>query len=89
MPLYGDITRICQCLTAHPHPARVRARAATVEQALGRAIAWEAAVEAMVAGFSEALNLHLESGALTDKEIGLAESLREEKYATPAWTCRI
>ncbi|HDQ72704.1 MAG TPA: lipoate--protein ligase family protein, partial [Chloroflexi bacterium] len=47
MPLYGDITRICRCLTAHPDPARVQARAATVEQALGRAIAWEAAVEAM------------------------------------------
>jgi lipoate-protein ligase A len=34
VPLYGDISRICALLVSRPGPARVRAGAATVEQAL-------------------------------------------------------
>jgi len=89
LPLHGDITRICPLLTAHPDPARVRARATTVEEALGRLISWSQAVEALTAGFAEALNLRLEPGKLTEEEQRLTERLRAKKYAADKWTRRI
>jgi len=89
LPLHGDIARICSLLAAHPDPAQVRARATTVEEALGRTVAWEEAADALATGFAEALNLHLEPGALTDAERVWAEELRTDKYTTEAWTCRV
>ena len=97
LPLYGDITRICPLLAAHPEPARVRARATTVEEALGslgsvragRTVTWDEAAEAMAAGFSEALNLHFEVGTLTDEERAWAQELRATKYATDGWASRV
>jgi lipoate-protein ligase A len=85
LPLYGDITRICPLLVAHPDPARVRARATTVEEAIGRSVTWDEAAEALATGFAEALNLCLEAGSLTDEEQAWAEELRAEKYATEEW----
>jgi len=97
LPLYGDITRICPLLAAQPDPARVRARATTVEEALGffssagdrRTVTWGEAAEAVAAGFSEALNLHFETGTLTDEERAWARELRAAKYATDDWTSRV
>ena len=97
LPLYGDITRICPLLSACPDPARVRARATTVEQALGsfgsaqdkRPVTWDGVADALAAGFAEALNLHLEPGTLTDEEHAWAERLRAEKYAADDWTHRV
>jgi len=89
LPLYGDITRICPLLTSRPDPARVHARATTVEEALGRPVTWEEAADALAAGFAETLNIHLEPGALTDEERAWAEELRVEKYATEKWTERV
>ena len=89
LPLYGDITRICPLLTARPDPARVRARATTVEEALGRPVTWDEAAEALAAGFAEALNLRLEPSTLTDEEWTWAKKLRMEKYATKGWTGRV
>jgi len=89
LPLCGDITRIGSLLVARPDPARVRARATTVEEALGRPVTWDEAAEALAAGFAEALNLHLEPGQLTDEERAWADRLRVEKYATDEWTKRI
>ncbi|MBL7065851.1 MAG: lipoate--protein ligase family protein [Anaerolineae bacterium] len=89
LPLYGDITRICPLLTAHPDPARVRTRATTVEEVLGRPITWDEAADALAAGFAEALNLRLEPGTLTDEERAWAQELRAERYATKEWTGRV
>ena len=97
LPLYGDITRICPLLAAHPDPARVRARATTVEEALDsvgsapnrRTVTWDEAADAVAAGFTEALDLHLEPGALTDQERAWAEELRTGRYATDDWTRRV
>jgi len=97
LPLYGDITRICPLLAACPDPARVRARATTVEQALGSfgsaqdkwPVTWDGVANVLAAGFAEALNLHLEPGTLTDEEHAWAERLRAEKYATDDWTHRV
>jgi lipoate-protein ligase A len=89
LPLYGDITRICQFLVARPDPARVRARAATVEEALKRPVTWEEAADAMVTGFAEALHLRLEPSMLTDEERAWAEELRGTKYAADEWSHRV
>ena len=89
VPLHGDIARICPLLTSRPDPTRVRARATTVEEALGRPVTWDEAAEALAAGFAEALNLRLEPGTLTTEERAWAEELRAEKYATDEWTGRV
>lgn len=89
VPLHGDIARICPLLRGHPDPARVRSRATTVEEALGRRVGWSEAAEALVEGFAEALNLQLQRGELTAREIDAAEELREKKYARRAWTMTI
>jgi lipoate-protein ligase A len=89
LPLYGDITRICPLLAAHPDPERVRARATTVEQALGRTVTWERMADVLAAGFAEALNLHLEPGALTQDEHAWAEELQAERYTADGWNHRI
>ena len=88
VPLYGDITRICGVLAARPDPTRVRARATSVQEALGRPVTWDEAVDAMIASFAEALNLQFESGTVIGQEQGWARELHEEKYATEAWTYR-
>ncbi len=89
VPLHGDIARICPLLREHPDPARVRSRATTVEEAVGRQVGWEEGAEALVEGFAEALNMRLEPGELTAAEVDWAEKLREEKYARRAWTMTI
>jgi lipoate-protein ligase A len=88
VPLHGDIARICSLLVSRPDPARVRARAATVDEVVGRRITWEDTAEALAEGFAEALNLRLELGSLSEQETAQAEKLRNEKYATDAWTHR-
>lgn len=86
IPLYGDIARICPLLVTHPDPARVRARATTIQEILDQAVSWNEAAEALKAGFAAALNLHFEPGKLSDQETALAERLRAEKYATDEWS---
>jgi lipoate-protein ligase A len=89
LPLHGDISRICALLESRPDPSRLRARATTVEETLGRPVTWESTVEALSAGLAETLNLHLEPGELTDDELTWMEELRAEKYATDEWTNRV
>ena len=88
LPLTGDIARICRYLADPPEPERVRARAATLESALGRWVGWQEAAEAMVTGFSTALSLTLTPGELALEEQGWVVELRAEKYANDAWTWR-
>jgi lipoate-protein ligase A len=89
IPLYGDITRICAVLAARPDPRRVKARATTVQEAMARFVTWDEAFEAMVLGFSEALNLRLVPGELTSEERKWADQLRAEKYSADSWTFRV
>lgn len=95
LPLYGDVARICEAL-AFPDDAareaarvRVRERAATLEEALGRAVSFAEAAQAMTDGFAEALNVTLVPGDLSTAEQARAEALREEKYAAEAWTGKL
>ena len=89
VPLYGDITRICPLLAARPDPTRVRARATTVGEMMGRLVTWDEVTEAVVAGFARALNLCLEPGRLTSEERTWAEELRAAKYAVGTWTAHV
>jgi len=86
LPLCGDVTRICFLLVPPADPRRVRARAITLEQAIGRPVPWREAAEAMIEGFAQALNLRLVLEGLTPKEKQTAERLRKQKYGSEKWT---
>src|SRR5574341_1837399 len=95
LPLTGDIARICEGLRFDSDDerqraaARVRQRATAVREVLGHEVSWDKAAAAMARGFTEALNLQLEAGALTARESELAVKLREEKYAAGSWNERV
>lgn len=88
LPLTGDITRICPFLNPPADPARVRARATTLAEVLGREVLWEEAAQAVAEGFARTLSLQLEIGELTPWEVDVAQRLQQEKYASDTWTFR-
>jgi lipoate-protein ligase A len=94
LPLCGDLTRIFDYLRLESEKKRqalrraLRARAATLEEVLGRAVSFDETAEALAAGFAQALNLNLELGRLTARERELAEQARRERYATDEWNFR-
>lgn len=88
LPLTGDIARICPFLNPPADPARVRARATTLAEILGREVSWEEAAQAVAGGFARALNLQLEPEELTPWEVNVAQQLRREKYTSDHWTFR-
>ncbi len=94
-PLKGDLARIVTALKFPTEVARVEAKtrllahATTVERELGQAPEWQQASDAFQSAFINTLNLSLEPGRLTQKEMQRAEDLMVEKYAHPSWTKRI
>jgi lipoate-protein ligase A len=92
--LQGDITRICRYLVVPSEERRqalrreLRARATSLELVLGRVVPFAQVVEALVRGFSEALNLHLEPGELSQHELALVQRFRREKYTAETWNFR-
>ncbi len=94
LPLTGDITRICDVLHNPDEASRensrnqVRARAITLETALGRAVTWQTAAEAIVHGFVETFGIDLIRGELTHTEQEQAVRLSTEVYENSAWTFR-
>jgi len=94
LPLQGDITRICCYLVVLSEERRqelrreLRARATSLELILGWVVPFAQVVEALVRGFSEALNLHLEPGELSEHELALVQQFRREKYTAEAWNFR-
>ena len=89
LPLVGDIARICDVLISHPDPARVRARAATVEGVLGRAVSFGEAAQAVAQGMAAALDLDLAPGDLLPQEREWADELRQTRYAADEWNRRL
>ncbi|MFW9944725.1 MAG: biotin/lipoate A/B protein ligase family protein, partial [Candidatus Sifarchaeia archaeon] len=65
--------------------ADARQRVTSIRDLLGRQVSMDELREALVAGFSEALNLELVPGDLTVEEMNLAASLVHEKYGTDEW----
>jgi len=93
LPLSGDITRIFDALALSKAQKsdlsqKLLARATTLERELRRIVSFEAAAEALSAGFAEALNLHLQPGQLTSRERELTAQLRAKQYANDAWNKR-
>jgi len=89
VPLTGDIARICPLLAALPGRNRVRARAATLEDVLGKPVSWSDVADALAEGFAEALTLELKPAELSNGERLWTESLREKKYATDDWNRKV
>lgn len=61
-------------------------RATCLREALGRPVCFGEVAQALALGFQEALGLELEAGQPSLEEWELAQRLRREKYASPAWT---
>lgn len=95
LPLYGDIARITHALRFEDEvqrtqaAERVRQRAATVEEALGRVVPWEEAAAALQQGFAQALGLNFEPGELSVGEEAHAQHWAQQQYAHEAWTLRV
>ena len=92
LPLQGDTARIVSLLrlSSEGHRARLTARltamSTTLAQAAGRMVSFDEAVQALTAGFAEALNVELLKAELTDWERRTADRLREEKYRAQEYT---
>lgn len=94
LPLYGDITRICECLAYEDESEReqarqkVRERATTLEAALGQRWEYEDVAQALIEGFARTFELELIESDLTDSERVQAEQFIHQVYATPEWTAK-
>jgi lipoate-protein ligase A len=94
LPLEGDVTRIFDFLKVPSEERReelkqeLRARATSLELALGHSVSFEEVARHLAVGFAQALNLRLIPGQLSQYELALAERLRREKYAARGWNFR-
>jgi lipoate-protein ligase A len=95
LPLAGDIGRICQILKYDRDSNRglaaesVRRKATTLEQAIGHAVDWRAAADAMATGFRSALGLELQLAEPSSEERERAAELRQSRYGNAAWNERL
>ncbi|MEW5989181.1 MAG: lipoate--protein ligase family protein [Chloroflexota bacterium] len=95
LPLFGDVTRIALALFFDlpgqrlAVQSRLHYRATTLEQSLGRWVAFDEAAHFMRQGFEQALGLTLLESLPTPQELERAAALQAEKYATDRWTKRI
>ncbi len=65
--------------------AEFREQVIALGEALDRAVSFEAAAEAVAAGFTSAFDIELVPGTLSAEEEGLAVRLRAGRYGTDAW----
>ena len=94
LPLYGDVTRICDALVFPDAASReeakeqVKGRAITLQEALGREVCWEQVAEAVVNGFADTFDIDFGPvpGQLFAEEREQADCFYAEMYATLAWT---
>jgi len=94
LPLRGDLGRICQALRYSDGGRRaarreLRARAVSLEGALGRTVSWDCAAQALAEGFRQALGARFIESQPTELELRRAEELVAARYANLGWTERI
>jgi lipoate-protein ligase A len=95
LPLGGDITRICQVLSYSDEEGRSMAasrlghRATTLEESLNHTIPWQECADAIVAGFEQALNIHLEEQTLSIEESERSDRLCRDKYEQMDWVKKL
>jgi lipoyl(octanoyl) transferase len=90
LPLEGDIARICDGLNYDDEAQRKQARnqvgtrAITLAEALGQAVTWQSAADALAEGFAEMFDIDFGAGpvGLTEDEHQVAEQLADEVYAS-------
>jgi lipoate-protein ligase A len=91
VPLYGDVSRICEALAFPDEAARREARArvldraTTLEGALGRCVTWDEAAEALAAAFANTFTLDLIAADLSAAEVHRAAELSQSRYDADAW----
>jgi lipoate-protein ligase A len=68
-----------------PEPAEA-ALATSLEEALGRAVAWGELAGALMLGFAQAGGIELRAGVLSNEEEELARRLERERYTDGVWT---
>lgn len=95
IPLRGDIGRICLALAfdsadeRERAAQRVRRRAATIDQFAEGDVTWDEAADALIGGFTEALELNIVPGKLSSQEIRRAAELQTERQFGTEWTTRV
>lgn len=94
LPLFGDITRIADALSADEAQRdeirrRLSASALTLEAAAGKRIPYDQVAGSIARGFGAMLNLRLESDGLTPWEEDQVTQIRAEKYGNPEWVRRL
>ena len=88
LPLTGDIGRVCQYLVDAPTPESVRAHAATLQEIVGRAVAWDEAADAYVRAFAETLDIQFTRAELSAEEHAATAELVATKYGHEGWNRR-
>lgn len=94
LPLHGDVARICDALVFSGEAerdlakARVRSRAATLEDALGQVISWQSAADALANAFATTFDAHLFEGSLSTSEHAEAKLLENGTYGAESFTLR-
>ncbi|MEP7288902.1 MAG: biotin/lipoate A/B protein ligase family protein [Chloroflexota bacterium] len=95
LPLYGDVSRICEVLFFADEAARQKARervlrrATTLSEALHRTVEWDEAAQAVIESFAATFAISFVEGSLSPAEMLRAEVLRISQYAAQAWTQKL
>lgn len=91
LPLWGDITRICDALAYASGEERELAKqvidehATTLESVLGERISWDDVANMIAKGFADTFDIDFEIGELTQHEIELVNQFLEDRYNNPDW----
>ena len=91
LPLFGDITRICDVLVydneteCDQAKQSVAERATTLENVLGKIISWDEVANVIAEGFANSFDLEFEIGELSEYEVDLVNQFLDERYENPAW----
>ena len=94
LPLTGDVARICDVLVfaaaeeRAEQVERIRQRAITLADAIGREPSWREAAQAFEAGFAEVSDMTLARGQLSASECASAELHHRERFGDPAFTAK-
>lgn len=88
LPLWGELGRIREVIVVEEDGAPIQRGITLLEAAGGRAVTWEAAAQALIAGFQSAYALELRYEVLSEAEARESLRLRAEKYGHPSWTNR-
>ena len=94
IPLRGDVARICDVLVFEAEAdreaqrRRVRWRATTLSQIMGREPTWSEVAAAIADGYRTAFDVTLAGGRLSEKELTRAAEIEAERFGCRDWTMK-